>query len=83
MVTIGRSVRSRSGSRGFAAAAAAAASTSGGKDGTDLELGLDLLDPGAQGVGGDALRRLGALESRSDADHATAPHGPTLVCVAC
>ena len=50
----------------------------GREAGSDLELGLDRRDPGAQGVGGDALRRLGR-RARPDADHAAARHArPTL-----
>ena len=42
----------------------------------DLELGLDVGDPGAEGVGGDALGGLGPVEPRSDGDHATTCHVP-------
>ena len=52
MVTSGRSVRSRSGSRGAATAAFAAADHLGGELRGDLELLLDARDPLAQLVRG-------------------------------
>ena len=72
MVTIGRSVRSRSGSRGSAAAASAAATTSAGELRRDRELLLDA---------GDALAELvrgGAVVGARDVNDATGGHAVTL-----